>query len=109
MNRGGRDHAVTDSRLTHVGGVGVVLQGGDKTTLEPGRNRVENSEIADFAYYHKAYNPGVMFDGVGNIARDNEIHDAPHPGIIVHGNDHLFERNEVYDVCKQFHDLGAIY
>ncbi|MDX2400384.1 Ig-like domain-containing protein [Microbacterium algeriense] len=109
VNRGGRDHAVTDSRLTHVGGVGVVLQGGDKTTLEPGRNRVENSEIADFAYYHKAYNPGVMFDGVGNIARDNEIHDAPHPGIIVHGNDHLFERNEVYDVCKQFHDLGAIY
>lgn len=109
VNRGGRDHAVTDSRLTHVGGVGVVLQGGDKKTLEPGRNRVENSEIADFAYYHKAYNPGVMFDGVGNVARDNEIHDAPHPGIIVHGNDHLFERNEVYDVCKLFHDLGAIY
>jgi len=109
VNRGGRDHAVTDSRLTHVGGVGVVLQGGDKTTLEPGRNRVENSEIADFAYYHKAYNPGVMFDGVGNVAKNNEIHDAPHPGIIVHGNDHLFERNEVYDVCKQFHDLGAIY
>ncbi|MGG1910270.1 hypothetical protein AB1285_25770 [Microbacterium sp. NRRL B-14842] len=27
----------------------------------------------------------------------------------MHGNDHLFERNEVYDVCKQFHDLGAIY
>ncbi|MFD5226210.1 Ig-like domain-containing protein [Microbacterium sp. NPDC058342] len=109
VNRGGRDHAVTDSRLTHVGGVGVVLQGGDKTTLEPGRNRVENSEIADFAYYHKAYNPGVMFDGVGNVARNNRIHDAPHPGIIVHGNDHLFERNEVYDVCKLFNDLGAVY
>ena len=109
VNRGGRDHAVTDSRITHVGGIGVVLQGGDKTTLEPGRNRVENSEIADFAYYHKAYNPGVMFDGVGNIARNNKIHDAPHPGIIVYGNDHLFERNEVYDVCKMFNDLGAIY
>jgi len=109
INRGGRDHAVTDSKITHVGGVGVVLQGGDKTTLEPGRNRVENSEIADFAYYHKAYNPGVMFDGVGNVARNNKIHDAPHPGIIVHGNDHLFERNEVYDVCKLFNDLGAVY
>ncbi|MFC4137765.1 MULTISPECIES: Ig-like domain-containing protein [unclassified Microbacterium] len=109
VNRGGRDHAVTDSRLTHVGGIGVVLQGGDKKTLEPGRNRVENSEIADFAYYHKAYNPGVMFDGVGNIAKNNKIHDAPHPGIIVYGNDHLFERNEVYDVCKLFNDLGAVY
>ena len=109
INRGGRDHAVTDSRITHVGGVGVVLQGGDKKTLAPGRNRVQNSEIADFAYYHKAYNPGVMFDGVGNVAKNNRIHDAPHPGIIVHGNDHLFERNEVYDVCKMFNDLGAIY
>lgn len=109
VNRGGRDHAVADSHLRHIGGVPVVLQGGDKTTLEPGRNRVENSHIHDFAYYHKAYNPGVMFDGVGNIARNNEVHDAPHPGIIVHGNDHLIERNEIYDVCKTFQDLGAIY
>lgn len=109
VNRGGRDHAVIDSHLRHIGGVPVVLQGGDKSTLEPGRNRVENSHIHDFAYYHKAYNPGVMFDGVGNIARNNEIHDAPHPGIIVHGNDHLIERNDIYDVCKTFQDLGAIY
>ncbi|MFE5339496.1 Ig-like domain-containing protein [Isoptericola sp. NPDC056578] len=109
VNRGGRDHAVVSSDIRHVGGVGVVLTGGDKTTLEPGRNRVEDSHIHDFAYYHKAYNPGVMFDGVGNVARGNEINDAPHPGVIVHGNDHLFEQNEVYDVCKTFQDLGAIY
>ncbi|SIO28868.1 Ig-like domain-containing protein [Agromyces cerinus] len=109
VNRGGVDHAVLDSHLRHIGGVPVVLQGGDKTTLAPGRNRVENSHIHDFAYYHKAYNPGVMFDGVGNVARGNEIHDAPHPGIIVHGNDHLIEGNEIYDICKTFQDLGAIY
>ncbi|GAA1720147.1 hypothetical protein GCM10009809_14850 [Isoptericola hypogeus] len=109
VNRGGRDHAVVSSEIRHVGGLGVALTGGNKTTLEPGRNRVENSHIHDFAYYHKAYNPGVMFDGVGNVARGNEINDAPHPGIIVHGNDHLFEQNEVYDVCKTFQDLGAIY
>ncbi|MFE6968546.1 Ig-like domain-containing protein [Isoptericola sp. NPDC057653] len=109
VNRGGTDHAVVSSDIRHVGGVGVVLQGGDKATLSPGRNRVEDSHIHDFAYYHKAYNPGVMFDGVGNIARGNEINDAPHPGIIVHGNDHLFEQNEVYDVCKTFQDLGAVY
>ncbi|MGW8566976.1 Ig-like domain-containing protein [Isoptericola sp. NPDC055881] len=109
VNRGGTDHAVVSSDIRHVGGVGVVLQGGDKTTLAPGRNRVEDSHIHDFAYYHKAYNPGVMFDGVGNVARGNEINDAPHPGVIVHGNDHLFEQNEVYDVCKTFQDLGAVY
>ncbi|WP_116946813.1 Ig-like domain-containing protein [Jiangella endophytica] len=105
----GRDHAVVSSELRHVGGVGVVLNGGDEDTLEPGNNRVENSHIHDFAYYHKAYNPGVMFDGVGNVARNNEINDAPHPGIIVHGNDHLIEYNDIYDICKEFQDLGAIY
>ncbi|GAA5064664.1 hypothetical protein GCM10023259_056230 [Thermocatellispora tengchongensis] len=105
----GRNHAVVSSTIRHVGGVGVVLNGGDEKTLEPGGNRVENSHIHDFAYYHKAYNPGVMFDGVGNQARGNEIHDAPHPGIIVHGNDHLIEYNEIYDICKDFQDLGAIY
>ncbi|WP_158602771.1 Ig-like domain-containing protein [Jiangella rhizosphaerae] len=105
----GRNHAVVSSHLRHLGGVGVVLNGGDEDTLEPGNNRVENSHIHDFAYYHKAYNPGVMFDGVGNVARNNEIHDAPHPGIIVHGNDHLIEYNDIYDICKDFQDLGAIY
>ncbi|GAA1606680.1 MULTISPECIES: Ig-like domain-containing protein [Kribbella] len=109
VNRGGTDHAVVSSELSHIGGVPIVLQGGDKTTLAPGRNKVENSHIHDFAYYHKAYNAGVMFDGVGNIARGNEIHDAPHPGIIVQGNDQLVEDNEIYDVCKTFQDLGAIY
>ncbi|GAB3818368.1 hypothetical protein GCM10028820_20590 [Tessaracoccus terricola] len=109
VNRGGHDHAVVNSHLRHIGGVPVVLQGGNEETLEPGNNRVENSHIHDFAYYHKAYNPGVMFAGVGNIGRHNEIHDAPHPGIIVHGNDHLIEGNEIYDICKTFQDLGAIY
>lgn len=109
VNRGGTDHAVLDSHLQHIGGVAVVLQGGDKTLLTPGNNQVVNSHIHDFAYYHQAYNPGVMLDGVGNEVRNSEIHDAPHPGIIVHGNDHLIERNEIYDICKRFQDLGAIY
>ncbi len=107
--RKGRNHAVVSTTIRHVGGVGVVLNGGDDKTLKPGGNRVENSHIHDFAYYHKAYNPGVMFDGVGNQARGNEIHDAPHPGIIVHGNDHLIEYNDIYDICQDFQDLGAIY
>ncbi|MFB2579713.1 right-handed parallel beta-helix repeat-containing protein [Herbiconiux sp. P15] len=109
VNGTGHDHAVVDSHLRHIGGIAVVLQGGDKTTLAAGNNRVENSHIHDFAYYHKAYNPGVMLDGVGNVATGNEIHDAPHPGVIVYGNDHLIEGNEIYDVCKTFQDLGAIY
>ncbi|TLS48943.1 hypothetical protein FE782_27785 [Paenibacillus antri] len=105
----GREHAVVSTHLHHIGGTAVTLNGGDRTTLEPGNNRVENSHIHDFAYYHKAYNPGVLFFGVGHRASGNEIHDAPHPGIIVYGNDHVIEYNEIYDICKDFQDLGAIY
>lgn len=109
VNRGGTNHSVESSHLQHIGGVAVVLQGGDYATLTPGNNQVLNSHIHDFAYYHQAYNPGVLLDGVGNVMRGNRVHDAPHPGVLVHGNDHLIEYNEIYDVCRRFQDLGAIY
>lgn len=54
----GTDHAIISSHIHHIGGTAVTLAGGNKTTLAPGNNRVENSHIHDFAYYHKAYNPG---------------------------------------------------
>lgn len=105
----GTDNGVKNSHLHHIGGTAVTLTGGNPKTLEPGDNFVENSHIHDFAYYHKAYNPGVHLSGVGNRMSHNELHDAPHPGVLVFGNDHLIEYNEIYDVCKTFSDLGAIY
>ncbi|MCA0753539.1 Ig-like domain-containing protein [Paenibacillus sp. N4] len=105
----GVNHAVISSHIHHIGGTGVILNGGDRLTLEPGNNVVENSHIHDFAYYHKAYNPAVILTGAGNRISHNEIHDAPHPGILIFGNDHLVEYNNIYDVCKTFSDLGAIY
>ncbi|RAV01488.1 Ig-like domain-containing protein [Paenibacillus sp. YN15] len=105
----GSYNGVSNSHIHHIGGTAVTVTGGNKTTLEPGNNFVENSHIHDFAYYHKAYNPGVHLSGAGNRMSHNELHDAPHPGILIFGNDHLVEYNDIYDVCKTFSDLGAIY
>lgn len=105
----GHDHKVANSHIHHTGGVAVTLNGGDPVTLTPGNNKVENTHIHDFAYYNKAYNPGVALHGVGNQAVGNEIHDAPHPGMLIFGNNHLVAYNEIYDICKMFSDLGAIY
>jgi uncharacterized protein YjdB len=105
----GTDHAIVSTHIHHIGGTAVTMTGGDKTTLQPGNNVVENSHIHDFAYYHKAYNPGVLLSGVGNRMAHNELHDAPHPGVLIFGNDHVAEYNNIYDVCKTFSDLGAIY
>jgi len=105
----GVNHTVIGTHIHHVGGTGVILNGGDRLTLEPGNNVVEDSHIHDFAYYHKAYNPAVILTGAGNRISHNEIHDAPHPGVLIFGNDHVVEYNNIYDVCKTFSDLGAIY
>ncbi|MBP1975180.1 Ig-like domain-containing protein [Cohnella thailandensis] len=105
----GNYNGVRNTHIHHIGGTAVTLTGGNRTTLEPGNNFVENSHIHDFAYYHKAYNPGVHLSGVGNRMSHNELHDAPHPGVLIFGNDHVVEYNEIYDVCKMFSDLGAIY
>lgn len=105
----GTYNGVASSHIHHIGGTAVTVTGGNKTTLAPGNNFVENSHIHDFAYYHKAYNPGVHLSGAGNRMSHNELHDAPHPGILIFGNDHLVEYNNIYDVCKTFSDLGAIY
>ncbi|WP_246469549.1 Ig-like domain-containing protein [Cohnella nanjingensis] len=105
----GHDHLIDSTHIHHIGALAVTLNGGNAATLEPGNNRVANSHIHDFAFYNKAYNPGVVLRGVGNQAVGNEIHDAPHPGILIFGNDHLVEYNNIYDVCKLFSDLGAIY
>ncbi|WP_224725555.1 Ig-like domain-containing protein [Paenibacillus vietnamensis] len=105
----GVDHAIDSTHIHHIGALAVTLNGGNATTLAPGNNRVTNSHIHDFAFYNKAYNPGVVLRGVGNRAVGNEIHDAPHPGILIFGNDHLVEYNNIYDICKMFSDLGAIY
>ncbi|UVI29386.1 Ig-like domain-containing protein [Paenibacillus spongiae] len=105
----GVDHSIDSTDIHHIGALAVTLNGGDAAALTPGNNRVTNSHIHDFAYYNRAYNPGVVLRGVGNKAVGNEIHDAPHPGILIFGNDHLVEYNNVYDICKMFSDLGAIY
>lgn len=105
----GSYNGVANSHIHHIGGTAVTVTGGNKGTLEPGNNFVENSHIHDFAYYHKAYNPGVHLSGAGNRMVHNELHDAPHPGVLIFGNDHLVEYNNIYDVCKTFSDLGAIY
>ena len=105
----GKNHGLTSCNIHNIGGTAVTLSGGDLDTLERADNYVENCHIYGFAYYHKAYNPGILLSGVGNTASHNKLHDAPHPGILIFGNDHLVEYNDISNVCTTFSDLGAIY
>lgn len=100
---------ISDSEFTHTGRGGVVIDGGDRTTLTPGCNRVTNNYIHDFAEVFVTYNPAVLLNGVGNVCDHNEICNTPHMAIKYTGNDHLIEYNDIYNVVLHSSDAGAIY
>ncbi len=106
---GATDSGVRGGEVVHTGEGGISLDGGDRKTLTPGRNFVENCRIHDYSRWARTYRPGVGIDGVGNRIAHDLIYDAPHNAILLGGNDHVIEYNEVHDVCKQTGDSGAFY
>ncbi|MCP4367546.1 MAG: right-handed parallel beta-helix repeat-containing protein [Deltaproteobacteria bacterium] len=105
----GRNNGVVNCTIYNTGAGGVHLSGGDRLTLEPGNNYVENCTIHDFNRIEKSYRAGVDISGVGNRISNCEMYNAPSMAILLHGNDHLIEYNEIHHVCQEVHDQGALY
>lgn len=104
-----RENGVVNCTIHNTGRGGVILSGGDRQTLEPGLNYVENCSIHDFNRIAKTYCGAVTISGVGNRITHNEIYNSPHVAILLTGNDHLIEYNEIDHVCLETDDVGAIY
>lgn len=107
--RAGTHNGVSNSTIYRVGAGGVSLGGGDRATLTPAGNYVENCRIHDFNRIEKSYRPGIWIDGVGNRIANCEIFDAPSMAILLHGNDHTVEYCDLHDVCREVDDQGAFY
>lgn len=105
----GTNNGVVNCTIYNTGAGGVHLSGGDRVTLEPGNNYVENCTIHDFNRIEKSYRAGIDISGVGNRISNCEIYNAPSMAILMRGNDHLFEYNEIHHVCQEVHDQGALY
>ena len=107
----GRDCRVRRCEVANCGLSGVVVSGGDRLTLTPSGNVVEDCRIHGFGILQKTYAPGISISdaSVGVVVRGNEIFDAPHSAVIYGGNDHLFESNEVHHVLLDTGDAGAFY
>jgi hypothetical protein len=105
----GTNNGVTDSEIYNCGEGGIILGGGDRKTLTPGGNYVENTKIYKASQWVRTYRAGIYMYGVGNRVRHCEISDLPHTAIFFHGNDQLVEFNNVYNVCTETADAGAIY
>ncbi len=105
----GVNSGIRQSTVSDVGGMGVMLQGGDRKTLTPGNLFATSNVFTRFGRIYHTYQPAVRVDGVGNRVDHNVISDAPHSAIIFNGNEHLIAYNELHDVVTESSDAGAIY
>ena len=106
---GGRDHAVLHTEIAYTGDSAIEITGGDRNTLTPANHRVEDCDIHQMGQWVRTYNPAVKLNGVGNRVSHNHIHDAPHAGIILTGNEHVIEFNNIHHLAMETGDVGAIY
>ncbi len=106
---GGNHNGVSGCEIYNLGEGGVILGGGDRRTLEPGHNFVENSILHDCSQWVRTYRSAVFIYGVGNDVRHNVIYDLPHTAVFFWGNDHIIEYNEIHHVCMETGDAGALY
>ncbi len=105
----GRNHRIAHCDARALGRGGFHVNGGDRKTLTPGNNVVENCHIHHFGQWQRMYVPGVRLGGVGNRVTHCLIHNAPHQAISFGGNDHVIELTEMHSVCFEANDAGAIY
>jgi hypothetical protein len=108
-SRGGKRNGVVRCTFYNLGSGGISLAGGNRLTLEPGNNYVENCLFHDINRIERSYRPAVHLMGAGNIVRNCEIYNAPGVALYLHGNNHLMENNYVHNVCLEVDDMGAFY
>lgn len=107
--KGGKNNGIKDCSIYNVGAGGVSLGGGNRATLTPAGNYVDNCRIHDYNRINRSYHGAINMDGVGNRISRCEIFNAPSMAILFHGNDHLIEYCDIYKVCNEVDDQGAIY
>ncbi len=104
----GTDNRMYDCYIYDCDG-GAIISGGDRATLTPGNNVVENCHFEENSRISNAYCSAVSLTGCGNKALYNKIHGSDHTVFQFSGNDHTIAYNEIYDACRFADDMGAIY
>jgi len=107
-NEPGTHHGIIGCNIYNTGSGGMVLSGGNRTTLDEGNNYVENTEFFNTNRRNKTYCAQITLYGVGNRISHCNFHDAPHLGVAIFGNEHLIEYSRFERLVQDIHDAGAI-
>ena len=105
----GEDVSIRATLFEDLGGTGADLSGGDRPTLAPSRNSIEDCVFRRTARLLRTYEPAVRLAGVGTRVAHNELQDLPHFALMAAGNDHVVEANLVHHVVQETGDAGALY
>lgn len=105
----GEGHRILSCDIYDTGAGGISLGGGDRKTLTPAGNVVENCNIYRVNRWDRAYKTHVNIDGVGNVIRHCHLHNSTGSAIYLHGNEHVIEFNEINHVVTDTSDMGAFY
>jgi len=105
---GGRDDGVSRCEISELGEGGILLDGGERRTLAPGRHHAFDNHIHHYSRWKRTAQAAVELVGVGHQVRRNHIHDAPHVAIAFSGNDHVLDGNLIERVCQEANDAAAI-
>ena len=109
INVSGVNTLLEDVQVNSIGSAGIVLNGGNRKTLQPGSLVARRCVVTQVGRLQKTYAPAVSLSGVGNIVEDSVLRGGPHAAIIFHGNDHQIRRNLIEDFATETDDVGAIY
>ena len=105
----GSYNTVTECEVCNGALTGIWFGGGDKYTLTPSHNLIDNCYIHDFGLVTKSGSSAVRCFGVGGTVSHNELCGGPHYAIALRGNLNLIEYNVIHDVVLESEDAGSIY
>lgn len=105
----GNRFILKNSEVYHVGGTGIVLNGGSLVTVIPSDSVITNNKLHDFGDIYRTYNGAITMNGSGFTVSHNEIYHAPHTSLQNIACDFIVEYNYFHDLCYEASDAGAVY
>ena len=87
--------------VTQNGYNGISISGGNRDTLSPSNNLVENNVFTYNGRIRRQYAPAINMGGVGVKVLNNEIAYNPHEVITFSGNDHEIGYNYIHHACTE--------
>ncbi|MCE1198510.1 MAG: right-handed parallel beta-helix repeat-containing protein [Marinilabiliales bacterium] len=108
-SHGGKHNGLLHCTLDNIGSGGVCLGGGDRKSLEPAGNYVDDCSFTRCGRLTYSYKCPVNIHGVGNRITHCQFNESQATEIYLHGNNHLIEYNLIQDACTFMDDQGAFY